>query len=112
MKPQFDTIATREIDVVDDAGRFIGQAVVHIGRPRQEPTGEWSLPYRIVGIGEGKTYRVLGIDAIQTLQVVHVVIGSVLVSSDEGKQGRLRWTGDSGLGYLGFPLPPEPVADQ
>ena len=34
----------------------------------QEPTGEWALPYQIVGLGDDTVYRVLGADAIQVLQ--------------------------------------------
>ena len=112
MDRPFDIIATRIIDVIDDFGHPTRQAFVHIGRPWQEPTGEWALPYQIAGLGKGKIYHVHGFDAIQALQGVHVVIGSVLASSDEGKQGRLRWEADSKLGYLGFPLPPEPKVNQ
>jgi len=108
MDSGFDIIATRIIDVIDDTGEAVRQVHVHIGRPWEEPTGEWSLRYQIVGIGKTKTRCVLGLDAVQVLQLVHVIIGSVLASSEEGKQGRLRWTGDSGLGYLGFPLSPDP----
>ena len=48
-------------------------------------------------------YRVLGFDAIQALQGVHLVIGGILAATDEGEQDRLRWAGQPGLG---FPVPP------
>ena len=103
----FDVIATRVIDVLDEAGEVARQGFVHIGRPVQEPTGEWAVTYRISGIGSEREFAVLGLDAVQTLQLVHGVIGSVLLSTEEARQGRLRWEGDSEQGYLGFPLPPE-----
>lgn len=102
MIKEFDIIATRTIDVVDDDGNRIRAVLVHIGRPWQEPEGEWALPYQIVGLGDGKVRCVLGFDAIQALQGVHLVIGSILASSDEGEQGRLRLGGDVNLG---FPVP-------
>lgn len=102
MTKEFDIIASRLIDVVDSDGNPIRKVFVHIGRPWQEPEGEWALPYQIVGLGDGKVRCVLGYDAIQVLQGVHLVIGSILASSDEGEQGRLRWDGDADLG---FPVP-------
>lgn len=105
MDKPFDIVATRILDVLDDLGRPERQAFVHIGRPWQEPTGEWALPYRIVGLSRAEPVRRLfGFDAIQALQSVQFVIGAMLASSDEGKQGRLRWAGNPGLG---FPVPPE-----
>ncbi|WP_437669671.1 DUF6968 family protein [Sorangium sp. So ce131] len=99
MATRFDIIATRVIDVLDDTGKPSRQILVHIGRPSQEPTGEWSLPYQIVGIRKDRIFRVLGLDAVQALQLAHIVIGSVLASSDEAKQGRLRWNGHTDLGF-------------
>jgi hypothetical protein len=109
MDRPFEIIATRTLDILDDLGRPARQAFVHIGRPWQEPTGEWALPYQIVGLGKGKVYRVFGFDAIQALQGVQLVIGGILASSDEGEQGRLRWDGDPDLG---FPVPTVPVPDR
>lgn len=104
MSASFDIIATRTLDVVDDAGRTVRQLHVHIGRPSQEPTGEWALPYQVTGIDPGDpVYRVFGIDAIQALQGVCLVIGGLLAGLDEAKQGRLRWGDDTDLG---FPIPP------
>jgi hypothetical protein len=103
MNNHFDIIASRTLDIVNGDGQPAGQATVHIGRPRQEPTGEWSLPYQIVGLGDDRIYRVLGFDAIQALQCAQLVIGSVLASSDEGEQGRLRWEGEPDFG---FPVSP------
>ena len=102
MTKEFDIIASRAIEVLDGNDQLTRKAVVHIGRPWQEPGGEWALPYQIVGLGDGKVRCVLGFDAIQALQGVHLVIGSILASSDEGEQGRLRWDGDKDLG---FPVP-------
>jgi hypothetical protein len=103
MDRPFDIIATRTLDIVDDRGCPTRQVFVHLGRPWQEPTGEWSLPYQIIGLGKGTVYRVHGFDAIQALQGVQLVIGGLLASFDEAEQGRLRWDGDPDLG---FPVPP------
>lgn len=106
MNNEFDIIASRFLDIVDGEARPVGQATVHIGRPWQEPAGEWAIPYQIVGLGDDRVYRLLGFDAIQAMQCVQLVIGSILASSDEGEQGRLRWAGESDLG---FPVPPPRV---
>lgn len=45
----------------------------------------------------------------QALQGAHLVIGSILASSDEGEQGRLQWDGDADLG---FPVPALRSEDQ
>lgn len=102
MKREFDVIASRVIDALGDDGNPLRKVYVHIGRPWQEPEGEWALPYQIEGVGDGKARCVLGFDAVQALQGVHLVIGSILASSDEGERGRLRWAGEANLG---FPVP-------
>jgi hypothetical protein len=103
----FEVIATRTLEIVDGSGSRVGEAVVKLGRPWQEPTGEWTAPYQIVGLRVPITSCMFGMDAIHALQLVQLVIGGALAGSDEGKAGRLRWDGDSDLG---FPLPREPTS--
>lgn len=102
MTPAFDIIATRTLDLVDESGRPVRQIHVHIGRPCQEPTGEWGLPYQIEGLGSEQVFRVFGFDAIQAIQGVQAVIGGLLASFEEAEQGCLRWEGETDLG---FPVP-------
>lgn len=104
MATSFDIIATRNLVVVDEAGQPVKQVFVHLGRPMQEPTGEWSISYQIVGLGSDSVYHLLGIDAVQALQLVHKVIGGILAGTSEAKAGRLQWDGGTGSG---FPEPPE-----
>lgn len=107
MERSFEIIATRTLDVLDDRDQPARQVLVHLGRPWQEPTGEWAVPYQVVGLSENKpkVYRVLGFDAIQALQGALLVIGGILAGSEEVEQGRLRWDGDPDLG---FPVPAVP----
>lgn len=107
MKQEFEIIATREIDIVSEDGKPVGQALVHIGRPWQEPTGEWAAPFQILGLGRARVSRAFGLDAIQALQLVHRMIGGMLEASDQGRQGRLRWAGSSDLGFPVYALRPE-----
>ena len=109
MPKSIDVIAARVLDVVDESGCLVRQVLVNIGRPWQEPTGEWALPYQIVGIGKGKIFVVHGFDAIQALQGVQLVIGAILASSEEGREGRLRWAGERNWG---FPVPESQEGDQ
>jgi len=99
----FDVIATRILDVLDDAGSASRQLEVRMGRPRIEPTGEWAIAYQVVGLDQDAVYTVFGFDAIQAFQAALLVIGGLLAGLDEAKQGRLRWAGDPDLG---FPQPP------
>jgi len=105
MQHTFDIIATREIDIFSEDGSAVGQVLVHIGRPWQEPTGEWAAPFQILGLGRSRVSRAFGLDAIHALQLVHLMIGSTLAASDEGKQGRLRWAGEADLGFPVTELP-------
>lgn len=102
METRIEVIASRTLTVVDESGRHLRDVYVHIGRPSQEPTGEWSLPYQILGLGSERIFRVHGFDAVQALQGVMSVIGGYLAGTDEAAQGRLRWGDDT---ELGFPIP-------
>jgi hypothetical protein len=96
-----EVIATRTLDVIDTSGRPLGTMTVSIGRPRQEPTGEWLCPYQI---GSGRPFGALGLDAVQALELAMRVIGARLALTPEAHEGRLRWVGEMDLG---FPLPAE-----
>lgn len=100
-----DAIATRSIDVLDANGALSGNVSVRLGRPAQEPTGEWACAYEVTGLGFDRVVRVMGMDAIQALQAAMLVIGGTLAGTREAAEGRLRWAGSSDLG---FPSPPEP----
>lgn len=43
--------------------------LVRLGKPRHRRTGEWACPYRIQGVGSGRTRQVFGEDAVQALQL-------------------------------------------
>jgi hypothetical protein len=103
-----DVIATRTYDVLGAHGAVERQVHVRIGRPTQEPTGEWLCPYQITGLGFDRVFGALGMDAIQALQSVMVVIGGTLAGTTEAEEGRLRL---DGFDDLGFPLPPEPPSE-
>lgn len=75
---------------------------VLIGMPqRLSDPEDYLCPYEIDGPYTKKLSRVIGIDAVQALQLVMVKIGVDLEASDENRTGRLRWLDESG--YLGFP---------
>ena len=107
MNQNFDIIATRELDIVDEHEHPVAKVLVHIGRPWQEPAGEWAAPFQIVGLGRSRISRAFGLDAVHALQLAQRMIGSMLEISDEGSRGRLRWVGDPDLGFPVHQLRPE-----
>ncbi|MET9340660.1 hypothetical protein [Nonomuraea sp. NPDC003804] len=69
-----------------------GEVTVTIGLPYEEPTGEWSCPYRIDGLGGWERERkVTGADSMQALEIVLTVVRSALEESAEAREGLLMW---------------------
>lgn len=65
---------------------------VTIGLPYEEPTGEWSCPYRIDGLdGWEHERKVTGIDSLQAVELVLVVVRSALAGSHEAREGLVAW---------------------
>lgn len=89
--------AKRTFDLIDERGAVVDQVVVSLGCPEREP-GEntWVCPYRVVGLGEDRTYRgAIGVHGLQAMFGVIVVIGGALQGTDEFQAGRLRWKGSA-----------------
>jgi hypothetical protein len=100
-----------------------GTVTVRIGLPitRPGPPEESWCPYQIEGLGAGKVRRAVGIDAIQSLWLALVAVGSALYASEEYQAGRLHsFPGDPDLGLPVFdglrdlvpPTPPRPEGHQ
>jgi hypothetical protein len=87
-----DVIATRQLDVLED-GRVIGVATVSLGRPRQEPEGEWSCSLSITGIGRDSLCPAAGDDAVQALGGAILLSGGVLAG-----HGSTRWQASAHAG--------------
>jgi hypothetical protein len=102
-----DIIATRSIEVLTKEGSPERTMTVLIGRPTQEPTGEWRCPYQIIGDGSEHPFGALGLDAVQAIELALKIIGARLAATTEAREGRLRWAGERDLG---FPLPRDPPA--
>lgn len=97
-----DPVAVRTFVVLGDPPRQIS---VVIGKPRRhEGSEDYSCPYHVGGLGNGKSSFAVGIDGVQALQLAMRAIGALLYLSPEGKKGLLRWEGDD-AGDLGFPRP-------
>ncbi|MFD1931978.1 MULTISPECIES: DUF6968 family protein [Nonomuraea] len=68
------------------------EVTVTIGLPFEEPTGEWSCPYRIDGLdGWEHERKVTGVDSLQALEIVLTVVRSALTESAEAREGLLVW---------------------
>ena len=94
-----DYIAHRTLTLTSDPSRIVEVA---IGRPHQEPEGEWTVRYQITGLERDRSFKACALDGIQALQLVMLAIGGTLCGSEEYKQNLLRWEGSVDLG---FPVP-------
>jgi len=64
--------------------------VVTIGLPYEEPTGEWSCPYRIDGLaGWEHERKVTGADSLGAMELALVTTRAALTASPEAKEGML-----------------------
>ena len=93
---------SRALDIVDGAAVQAGAVCVRLGKPVQEPGGEWSCAYSVTGLHDvqADVYRVFGVDALQALLCALTVAESLLHSSTAHQQGRLQWCGRAGPSYL------------
>jgi uncharacterized protein YuzE len=66
--------------------------VVTLGVPYEEPTGEWSCPYRIDGLdGWEHERKVTGVDSLEAVELATVTVRAALSGSHEAKAGLLSW---------------------
>lgn len=97
-----EIIAVRELQAV--YGSALDNIVkVLIGKP--EPLAEkagYYCPFQIIGIGAEDIKYAVGVDAVQALQLVMIMIGATLDFRDKEAGGILRWEGRS-TGDFGFP---------
>ena len=97
-----DVIAVREIRLTDNSGseRVLE---VSIGKPQPFGVSEgYFCPFRISGIEPERLKYAGGQDAVQSLQLAMVMIGTGLNSIREQLGGDLRWLGGT-KGDSGFP---------
>jgi hypothetical protein len=98
---EFNPIARRELWLNEPTGPH--PVIVELARPVPHPEGDFACPFRIEGLGDSKTRYAAGVDEIQSLLLALKLIGTILHTSDENQQSRLKSLDDEGS--LGFPLP-------
>ncbi|MCK2216834.1 DUF2283 domain-containing protein [Actinomadura sp. ATCC 31491] len=66
--------------------------VVTIGMPYEEPTGEWSCPYRIDGLdGWEHDRKVTGPDSLGAVELATAMVRAAVTGSHEAREGLLSW---------------------
>jgi hypothetical protein len=96
-----EIIAVRELYIVEE--RETDRKIrVTIGKPQPFPDSGYYCPFQIAGIGGEEIKYAAGVDAVQSLQLVMLIIGATLNFLSGQGRGRLRWEGGS-EGDLGFP---------
>jgi hypothetical protein len=63
----FHAIAERKLKATSDGKS--SDVFVRFGRPEPYPKGDWACAYQIAGIGDEKVRWIVGIDAVQALQL-------------------------------------------
>ncbi|MFI6991021.1 DUF2283 domain-containing protein [Nonomuraea wenchangensis] len=82
-------IAHRVLALRSDPPRDV---VVTVGMPYEEPTGEWSCPYRIDGLdGWEHERKVTGPDSLAAAELALAMVRAAVMGSHEAKEGRLNW---------------------
>ncbi|MET7331458.1 DUF2283 domain-containing protein [Nonomuraea sp. NPDC005650] len=65
---------------------------VTIGVPYEEPTGDWSCPYRIDGLdGWEHERKVTGVDSLEAIELALAMVRAALAGSHEAREGLLSW---------------------
>jgi hypothetical protein len=96
-------LASRTLDLLplDDGPAQKVKVIVYcpLGLPNRKG---FSCSYRIEGLGNDVTKEARGADQVQA--VIHTLakVGLDLYKCEESKAGRLRWCGDSNLGFPVF----------
>ncbi|MEV0201669.1 DUF2283 domain-containing protein [Nonomuraea sp. NPDC050691] len=68
------------------------EVTVTVGVPVEEPTGDWSCPYRIDGLaGWEHERKVTGVDALEAVDLALAMVRAALAGSHEAKEGLLSW---------------------
>jgi hypothetical protein len=97
-----EIIAERELYIgEEDAPEKRVQILVGTPQPFPDSSGYY-CPFQIGGVGPEHIKYAAGIDAVQSLQLVMVMLGATLEFLNEELIGTLRWPGDSEGGF-GFP---------
>ncbi|AQZ60791.1 unnamed protein product [[Actinomadura] parvosata subsp. kistnae] len=82
-------IAHRVLTLRTDPPR---EVVVTVGVPFEEPTGEWSCPYRIDGLdGWEHERKVSGLDSLEAVELAMVTVRAAVAGSHEAREGLLAW---------------------
>ncbi|NJP95329.1 DUF2283 domain-containing protein [Nonomuraea sp. FMUSA5-5] len=82
-------IAHRVLTLRTDPPR---EVVVTVGVPYEEPTGEWSCPYRIDGLdGWEHERKVSGLDSLEAVELAMVTVRAAVAGSHEAREGLLAW---------------------
>ena len=94
-------IASRGLDLNRDG--VTTQVLVRIGIPYLDADNlSYICPFEITGIGDRRLGYSVGVDAVQALQLVMLMIGANLQYLCESDDGNLSWN-DGGACDLGFP---------
>ncbi|MFC7099349.1 DUF6968 family protein [Nonomuraea rubra] len=82
-------IAHRVLALRTDPPRDV---VVTVGVPYEEPTGEWSCPYRIDGLdGWEHERKVSGLDSLEAIELAMITVRAAVTGSHEAREGLLAW---------------------
>lgn len=85
-------IAVRTLHLADRPDETVE---IFIGKPFAKSEDEWHCPYRILGGGEDLNFAIIGVDAVQALQLVFTALDGTLGGTD----WKLFWDGEPFAGF-------------
>ena len=80
------------------------EIIVRLGKPQPFPgtSEDFYVPYELVGVKRDSLHYAAGVDAVQALQLVMLMIGADLHAIARAQQATISWLG-GGEGDSGFP---------
>ena len=89
-----EVIAERELRTMHDSAAPV---LVRIGRPVEDPEGDWRCPFQITGLDNDTVYAAFGIGSVQALALCLEMIRAQF--ADLGRRHRLTWLEGDDLGF-------------
>ncbi len=93
-----EIVATRELELLNQTGST-SKVTVKICKPVPADGGGFKCEVHIEGLDVKGPPPIMGEDSLQALGLALSITGVFLVTTEAGRQGRLKWLGLDDLGF-------------
>ena len=84
-------IANRTFSLIDKNDSKIRDVKLTIYKPIEQSTNEWLCSYQITEINNNALYSILGVDALQSLQLALNIIEGLLKDYNQDNEQQIIW---------------------